>query len=97
MKDVCKAWANGNLPSTVAHVNTTRPLTQLVKVAEVFVRWQQKRHDADYDVSLSFNRLGALAEVSRAEQAFKLWETVRTDQQAMLFLSALLLQKKWRS
>lgn len=62
----------------------------LARVAHTFVRLQEERHRADYDLAPRYTRTGALALVQMAEAAFADWRSVSASAHARLFLSLLL-------
>jgi hypothetical protein len=49
--------------------------TELAKVAQAFIILQQARHDADYNLEEPLDPADALAQVNRANSAFRSWET----------------------
>jgi uncharacterized protein (UPF0332 family) len=67
----------------------------LKTVAGTFVKLQQARHEADYDLSRSFRRQEALAFVQSARQAFAAWERLRKTDDARLYLACFHLWKRW--
>jgi uncharacterized protein (UPF0332 family) len=98
MKTVCNGFASGQVD------NLRRSTRQLVKapiepgiasVAACFIELYDARHAADYDLALSYTRLDASQKVALAERAFDQWHNVRTEPNAAVFLTALLLQKQW--
>ncbi len=75
----------------------TQPLEpQLRDVARTFVDLQQARHDADYDRSVTFIRTDVLQKIALANSAFSNWKAIHSNQNARVFLAALLLQRHWR-
>ena len=68
---------------------------ELIELSKAFIRLQDERHDADYDLSLTYSRNEADAIVSLAEQAFKDWTAVRTTPAAAIFLACFQLKKAW--
>jgi hypothetical protein len=62
----------------------------LARVANTFVRLQEERHRADYDLAPRYTRTAALALVQMAEAAFADWRSVSASPHARLFLSLLL-------
>ena len=99
MKSVCKAWAVGmptNLPASTGTMVSAPIEPQLTDVASAFVRLQNARHAADYDLTRTFNRLYSISLLGSAEQAFRDWAAVRTTPNAGVFLAALLFEKQWK-
>lgn len=103
MRNVCKTFIEGNAgpPSNrripqATHALLTLPLEQdLVRVLEAFVGLQEARHQADYDLGRSWNRLDALNQMQTAQDAFRSWEIVHANPNTAVFVAALLLQRHW--
>jgi hypothetical protein len=64
-------------------------------VAEAFVRLQQLRHEADYDLTRTFSRTETLEIVREAQNAFEAWGRVRKTDDARLYLACFLLWDRW--
>ncbi len=60
-------------------------------VAQAFADLQNQRQRADYDRSANFGRAETLAVIDQAEAAFAAWATVRRQDSAYLYLTALLV------
>jgi hypothetical protein len=60
------------------------------------VELQDARHDADYNLSASFDRVDVLQKVRLVREAFGAWRQVRSSPNAAVFLAAMLLQARWR-
>jgi len=97
--DADKTFRRGGQPNQVpapTRALLTFPLEPaLVTVLETFVELQEARHQADYDPTKTWNRLDAESLVDTARTAFASWQTVRRTPNAMVFATALLLQKQW--
>ncbi len=95
MKDVARQFANksGKLWAFAVAVFETVP-TELQLVAESFVRLQEERHRAEYDLrrDRDFSRASAQTLVDDARDAIRNWEAVRNTPQAQFFLLAMLLK-----
>ncbi len=63
---------------------------ELQRVAATFRDLQQQRHEADYDLTSTFTRLGTLELHYRAKRAFDDWGAVARSPQADTFLVGLL-------
>jgi hypothetical protein len=107
MSNVCKNFVQANLAavhgrrsdgiSDGARALLAFPLEPaLVKVLEVFVDLQEARHQADYDLTKTWNRLAAENHVTAARDAFTSWQTIRRTSNTAVFVAALLLQRQWR-
>jgi len=88
MKKASSMIANDKLPKAVQPSGRgyTTPL-DLKSVANAFVRLQQARHEADYDLSRTFRKQEALAFVKLARQAFEAWGRVRRTDDARVYLA----------
>lgn len=94
MTTVCEAWAKGNGVSEL----TTGPIPQeLRNISAVLVDLQEQRHQADYDLTQTFDRLQVLESIKKAEDAMSDWNTLKRNgsSDANVFLSAPLLHSKW--
>ena len=83
------------VPGEIAGMRTTPPPRDLISVAVAFVRLQEARHEADYDLGRRFTRQEATDYASLARDAFEAWSRVRTNRLAKTYLFALLLWNKW--
>jgi|SRR5665213_352194 len=96
MKEVCQQFSKSS-PAMILRPLLALPIeADLVAVASAFVALQEARHDADYNVTTTFNRIVVLQMVQRARAAFASWQAVRSNPNAVVFLIALLLQRQWR-
>jgi uncharacterized protein (UPF0332 family) len=107
MRNVCKHFVQANVAavhgkrsdgiSVGARALLAFPLEPaLVKVLEAFVELQEARHQADYDLTKTLNRLAAETYVTAAREAFASWQTIRRTSNTAVFVAALLLQRQWR-
>jgi hypothetical protein len=96
MRDVCRAFAAGTPANTTASLLTNALQLELKQVARAFVELQDARHNADYDLAISFDRLDVLQKIAMAERAFSAWHSIRSEPNSFVFLAALLLQHQWR-
>lgn len=96
MRNVCKGFARPNqIPAATRSLLTLPLKSALVTVLQAFVELQEARHQADYDLIMTWNRLGAVNHVATARNAFTSWQTIRRTPNAGVFAAALLLQKQW--
>jgi hypothetical protein len=103
MRQVCTGLIRGNSAQTgnKAIPRATRELLQMpldpsvVVVIQAFIDLQEARHDADYDLSLRWNRLQVLELLKAAQQAFQEWVTIRKTANSAVVLAAMLLQNEW--
>ena len=70
---------------------------ELMRVAASFRHLQDRRHEADYDLSRTFTRLEALNLYYRALRAFDDWRAVAGTPQADTFVVGLLTINLLRS
>ena len=95
MKDVARQFANksGKLWTFAVAVFETVP-AELLLVAELFVRLQDARHRAEYDLrrERDFARFEARVRIEDARTALRNWEAARNTPQAQFFLLAMLLK-----
>jgi hypothetical protein len=108
MRTVCKGFVEADLavgrgglpnqiPAPTRDLLTFRLEPTLVTVLQAFVELQEARHQADYDPTMALSRLGAASHVDTARTAFASWQTIRRTPNAVVFATALLLQKQWRA
>ena len=96
MRGVCESFVGKMgrpaLPDILRAALGARPLdVRLADVCAAFVKLQDERHRADYDLSYSSPRLDAVKLVDQAEAALGLWEQVKNTDQARLFKLCLLV------
>jgi hypothetical protein len=64
-------------------------------VARCFVELQEARHKADYDIASTQSRTETLEFVRQVRDGFASWKTIRTHDEANVFLAALLFAGRW--
>lgn len=95
MKEAAKACLGKNRPTYLEEM-AAPPLSEaLVSVAKSFIRLQEFRHKADYDVSSEFESVPVQELVKEAEQLFRAWDSIRKTDEAHLFLASLLFWDRW--
>ena len=92
MLKACKSFANGTLP---AKIQSALPATfgvalEVRAIARTFVAAQETRHEADYDLSVSFTRADVLALIENIAQAISTFNAVLADVETKFFLACLL-------
>ena len=94
--------AIGNLPKKLASLKGRfagpQPdsiVTGLKSVTNAFVKLQEARHDADYDLAKRYDRQEAERFVDLAELAFSEWKRIRRDDLARIYLSCFLVYEDW--
>ena len=96
MRKVSLMIANDKLPKGVqAPVGRYMAPREVKTVANAFVRLQEARHEADYDLTRTFSREEALRFVQMARDAFEAWEAVKKTDDARLYLACFHLWKRW--
>lgn len=100
MRNVCRGLVQANVgrggisSATLALLNF--PLDPpLIRVLEAFVELQEARHQADYNLAKTWNRLAAVTHVATARNAFASWQTIRRSPNTAVFIAAMLMQKQW--
>lgn len=95
MKDAARQFANksGKLWTFAVGTFGTIP-AELSLAAELFVKLQEARHQAEYDhrQEYNFSRPSTRNLVTDARAAIRAWEAVRNTPQAHFFLFALLVK-----
>jgi uncharacterized protein (UPF0332 family) len=102
MAKISGHFAIGNLPKKLASLKgrfaSPEPdsiVTGLKSVTNAFVKLQEARHDADYDLAKRYDRQEAERFVDLAEFAFSEWKRIRRDDLARIYLSCFLVYEDW--
>jgi hypothetical protein len=95
MKQAANAFQSNNLPTQIAPLLGRPIVVPVISVARGFVRLQEQRHKADYDLSDQFDRSRVQGLVRVAEQVFRDWNSVRNTEDAHIFLAALMFWRLW--
>jgi uncharacterized protein (UPF0332 family) len=102
MARVSRFFAEGNLPRMLVSLGRRfsdkkerEKLEKLKAVADAFVKLQDARHRADYDLTARYDRSEATRLVDLAELAFSDWKGIREDDLARIYLSSFLVFKDW--
>jgi len=95
MRDAAKRFESRNLPAAIKLLATDPLPGALVAVARNFVRLQEERHEADYDLASRFDRARAQDAVGLAARLFAYWNAVRNTEDARVFLASLMFWKLW--
>jgi uncharacterized protein (UPF0332 family) len=67
---------------------------KLRSLAGVFVRLQEQRHEADYNINDAWTLSQALDEMLRADRAFVIWQEIRTEKISQDYLVSLLIRPR---
>lgn len=95
MKKAANAFQANNLPAHVAQLVVRPTAAALITVARSFVRLQEERHKADYDLTDQFDRTRVQGLVREAEQAFNDWNAIRNTDDARVFLASMMFWRGW--
>lgn len=97
MKEASKSFAGGTLPVWVRQTAPQLVIpADLRRIAEIFVRLQEQRHRADYDLTDSLSRYEAKKFITDAREAIALWPAIADDDATRLYLAGLLCWKTLR-
>jgi len=96
MKSLCRQFAGRTGMSEHLRALVSLPLDPgLILIATTFVALQDERHAADYDTSQSFTRFDVLRLIGDVQTVFDDWSRIRATPNAIVFLTALLLNRQW--
>ena len=68
--------------------------SDLFVVSKAFVRLQERRHEADYDLAVTFSSFDVTVDIRAAELAFQSWERIRQQEAAQGYLFSLLFKDR---
>ncbi len=91
MKDACKSFGGGTLKKSVSQglpASFSIP-PEIRGLAEVFVDLQEKRHLADYDLTVRFNRSDILYLIGFVTGRIHLFKQLPSSEEKRLFLACL--------
>ena len=98
LRKVCEAYArlpNQPLPPTLASLNPKPVDPRITDIAKTFVRLQDGRHHADYDLSVAIEFVNAAELVNAAGAALTDLDAIQSFPETTTFLAALLLADRW--
>jgi uncharacterized protein (UPF0332 family) len=95
MKQICRTISQSHRSAVLDSMQPGGFSGELRALAETFVELQEQRHIADYDLTVSFARFSVLDTIDLAGVAFKIWKKIRLDDEANVFLDALLFGSRW--
>jgi hypothetical protein len=93
MRNACEAFSKS--PKAYSHLLVSPLEAELQSIATAFIRQQQIRHAADYDLSQTLDRVAVLEAITLAKTAMSDWNRVRNTPNSNVFLAALLLHSRW--
>lgn len=92
MARACRSFEAAALPAPLAAARAGAPVHADVQaVARTFLRLQQQRHLADYDLNAAFDRTEVLRVLALADTAMATWRRVRRSADGRFFLACLVL------
>ena len=98
MKRVAQGFGAGSPAAPLRLALDRRTISSdLGLVCDAFVRLQEARHVADYDLDATFRRSTTEFLVSGARQAVSAWQRVRDTDEARVFLVGLFAADRMRS
>jgi len=97
MAAACKSFQGGTLPASVTTALGSMPIPpELRDLAAAFVKLQEERHRADYNLALPFTRSEVLSLLRELDRIVEGWQRIRTEPAARFFLMALPLWEQLR-
>ena len=72
----------------------TAVLARLRTVAAVFTQAQQRRNDADYNLTRDWTPVEAEQQIASVKEAFENWKAIREETQAQAYLVSLLAKDR---
>ncbi len=98
MKKACTEFKKNSLPESLRLPSVPyQTPSDLLIVAEAFVKLQELRHQADYNLDRLFSRPEARRLVQECRAAFASWKNASGTDDARLFLACFLLWDTWHS
>lgn len=98
MRQVCLLFKAASVKGFQLPYIALMPATvgaRLFSVVHSFLRLQEARLTADYDMLAVVNPYDALSDVRLATRALDDWQAISTTPEARIFLTALLLADRW--
>ncbi len=95
MKQVCRSISERRVSLVLRGLQPSGFSPAVIAVVRYFAELQDERQRTDYDLLAVYTRVEALEIVDAAEKAFREWEEVREQDEANVFLSALLFAGRW--
>jgi hypothetical protein len=99
MKRACNFFSSATAPTKEKAPRQLAPTlaapvsTDLQTVALAFIRLQEARHDADYDLNRAWNRFTVQQHLVLAKGAFAAWGRLKKSHEANVFAIALVAPK----
>lgn len=96
MKEVSGQFLGDKLPERIQSKAAYQTPADLKAVAATFIKLQQLRHEADYNLDQQYSRPQVDQLIREVETAFASWGRVRNSDDARLYLSCFLLWDAWK-
>ena len=95
MRKACYAVLARPLQPPLDRLLQQEASAELRLVAKRFVDLQEVRHIADYDVSAAFSKPQTLAQIRQTQAVFSTWTSLRSSDEAAVFLASLAFGARW--
>ena len=95
MKRICKEFASPSLQPPFRDLLTGGVSENLQTVAVNFIKLQEARHSADYDLEYQLSWEQATEFIKLAASGIGAWERINRSAEAYIFGLSLLLRKNW--
>ncbi len=95
IKKVCSRFLPNALEKPLRELIGPTASLDMQNVASTFVRLQDARHGADYDLSYVLSHTEAWRLVLDASAATASWERIKDSAEANIFILSLLMWKNW--
>ncbi len=95
MKKVCGRFMQEKLSQPLLNLIGDSASADLQNVASSFIKLQEARHSADYDLGYSLTTEEARQLVLLAVSAMGAWDTIANTAEANIFILSLLMWKNW--
>ncbi len=96
VRNVSLEFSRGQLPKSMRSIEEPFEISpQLRSVSDAVTRLQQARHRADCDLDKTFTRPTAIGFIEEAETAFAHWASVKSADDARLYLACFSNWDSW--
>lgn len=95
MKKVCGRFMQAKLDQPLLNLIGNAASADLQNVASSFIKLQEARHSADYDLSYSLTTEEVRQFIRLAAAAMDSWDHIANSAEANIFILSLLMWKNW--
>ena len=95
MKKVCGRFGQEKLDQPLRNLIGDTASSDLQNVASSFIKLQEARHSADYDISYSLTPEETRQFIRLAVLAMGSWDSIANSAEANIFILSLLMWKNW--